>query len=423
MASIAALDVSLRANTGALEKGLLSAEFSLKKFQAAATRAQLGQKDFKQSIGVVAQSLGAQGNAAASLAKNMMEMGPSLGLVVGGFEIYNHVQKTAAEHTANMAKHTADYANVLKTVGRLVGKETNPGMFSQDVVSVMDSISGKLQEVHRQFDVANSDWFENGEKMKALTEQANLYRDELTKLARVQEQLAKLDASKLRLDSSMFDLKMSSKGSPIVELEREIDLMKPFVTKLREQLDGLNVGSAEHTKILQAWQSHQLKILQNQEKIAELQAKAAADAQKVIDDNHAKWMKHMEDELEAHKRAQDEMKRAGDALTKSLRTPAEVLEDELKHIENLLNNGDITHETARRAVERAETDFKKSTDPVKREGRAFATNIADVSSVVFGDSSQGKSAEKQQIDETKKANKLLLDIKNIIAGKKQATAV
>lgn len=106
------------------------------------------------------------------------------------------------------------------------------------------------------------------------------------------------------------------------------------------------------------WIAKQVRELLEEFGIIEKQAKATSDKiKKTLTPPKVDRSQLLED-FEAAKQKMDELRERGEALTKSLRTPLEVLHDELKDVNELFVAGAINQQTFSRQLDKLAEDFR-----------------------------------------------------------------
>ena len=94
----------------------------------------------------------------------------------------------------------------------------------------------------------------------------------------------------------------------------------------------------------------------------------------------------------------------GKQLAEALRTPAEVLKDEIARVNRLETAGAINETTAVRAIKKAQDDFEDTQDEIESQRTGPSGSFSAFAAGVIG---QGANLEKDQLAEAKKTNKAL----------------
>ncbi len=164
---------------------------------------------------------------------------------------------------------------------------------------------------------------------------------------------------------------------------------------------------------------------------AEAKVKAAKETLEIEDHLLEKYRQQHKQIEETAKRRREEAQRHVDELTKSLRTPAEVLQDSVTELNKLMNENLITFGTYSRGIEKAAADYADLVDKAKtlkeihkgtrnptaleRGSSAELTARNKIESITqaMADTAKQQLAVQRQQAETEKQIKRILETNNV----------
>lgn len=145
-----------------------------------------------------------------------------------------------------------------------------------------------------------------------------------------------------------------------------IDAEKASKDEIQSRIDALRDETLEMQLGANAFDLYKLKI------------QGATEEQL----NQVRALQAYRDQLKAKTKADEEAKKAaedaaarGKQLTEQVRTPFQVLQDKIKEVNSLLADGQITQETADRAIAKAREDFQAPMREAMKSGRNTIANI------------------------------------------------
>jgi hypothetical protein len=298
VANAATLSISVEAQVGNASRALKQVKNDLGSVSDAVTKVELSQRDAKQAIGTLTASLGAQGGVVAEVAKNLLEMGPALGVAVGAVAVLNHVMAENQKQAQANAEIVKTFSDRMKTLGELTGAVEAPGAFSQAAATLSDQLLKDMEKLNAELKEAEKNWAANGARITELTGQIEVMAKARRDALQIKNVMSVADSAEKLFKDKHFDLMMNTLPDSEARRGGELALLREKAGHLKNVRDAGPQSGAAFDMADNAW------------KDAMLAAQAVADQMKAKQDEAAK--KALEDE---RKRA-EEVQRHEDELWK-----------------------------------------------------------------------------------------------------------
>jgi len=389
MATIANLVVKLSTNTKGFERGMNRSKKNLKGFSAGAGSARAAMVSAGAGIAAAAAAAAAAvGSLAVSQVRALdstIRFADRLGMTAAKLQQLHHAAGMTGVKTDTMnmalqrmtrriaeaAKGTGEAKAALKELGLDAQQLSTAGpseAFSR-IADAIKSVENPADRVRLAFKLFDSEGVALVNTLKLGSDGLEKYAKEANRLGLTiskvdQENIDKANKAIEQMKAAWGGVKNVLAAAVAPMLKRLAAIASKFLESIMGFLRWLgNVPAAEDTAAKSA-----AELARQNERAAEA-AKALAERFRNAANFAADVARHVR---EINTGRAETIDRIGSELKKSLRTPAEILEDKLRRFRQLRFVGGIDDETYNRAVAKAREEYERATASDKAKPRPIA---------------------------------------------------
>jgi len=269
MATVANLNVSVTANTGHFAKKMTEAGSALGSFTVKASTLK---KTFMSAGGAFGSS------TLGNVASNIIEMGPAIGIAVGGMQLLNGAVESGAKIAADLAAQYVELNAAFTTLGQLSGSIREKGPFESMAAGAEANASKMIRE--NQEKLGNMGvvdrMFGFDEPVKAMIDAGRGAKNSAQIWAQT---LRTVDEAVAAFKDASFEAAQFGEAGSLDRIKATAWVAIQHTDRLKAILDTLPEGGTAYNRVLDMWRENHLKTLDLEKQYAD-KVKEVAKEQK-----------------------------------------------------------------------------------------------------------------------------------------------